>query len=400
MKIGKPEISVEENTVVHRTEIESGDGRRDLWFRVDAKFGDLVTDTCDAPLVGLLIPAMAAGEDIHISGPISERLFYNLSSPYQTLLQHILPALLKVEIHPDQLRAEHGRAPGVATGFSGGIDSFCVLADHHYSSECPDGFRLTHLVFNNVGSHGNGEQGRRLFRKRSDHLAPKVKRMGLPFVLVDSNLGSFYEEGLAFAKTHTPRNIAVALLLQQGIRRYMYAAAYTLRHTYVGPDYDISRTDPISLPLLSTEVQEVMPGGEIYTRVEKSLKIAEIADSYDTLDVCVRGEDINCSQCNKCVLTMAPLDAAGLLDRYSARFHVDAYRANQYRLLARSLQKPKPGPLRREIVRFIRDSDWRIRFTVPLRALQYRTVKRIKRPFGRLVRRILHALGRGRGSSE
>ncbi len=401
MRISRPEISREENTVVYRTEVESEDGSRDLWFRVDAGFGDLITDTSDAPLVGLLIPAMAAGEDIHLAGTLSERLYYNLSAPYQALLQHIFPALQKIEIRPERLRAEHGRAPGVATGFSGGIDSFCVLADHHYAPDCPESFRLTHLVFNNVGSHGPGEQGKRLFKIRSDRLAPKVERMGLPFVLVDSNLDSFYGEGLTFAKTHTPRSIAVALLLQQGIGRYMYAAAHTLGHTSVGPDSGISRADPICLPLLSTEVQEIMPGGEIYPRVEKSFKIAEIPDSYDTLDVCVQDEDINCSRCRKCTLSMAPLDAAGLLDRYSSQFHVDAYRANRYRLLARALEKPKPGPLRRDIVRYIKgEYGWRFRLLLPLSMWKYRAAKRIRRPLGRLARRILHTLGRERKPPE
>ena len=41
----------------------------------------------------------------------------------------------------------------VGTGFSGGIDSFATIYEHH-EKPAPEGFKLTHLFFFNVGAHG------------------------------------------------------------------------------------------------------------------------------------------------------------------------------------------------------------------------------------------------------
>jgi len=90
MIIGKPEILQEENKIVFRVHVESFEGIETLWYSVDQTFGNFVTDFCDAPLVVLLIPAMAKGEDIHIAGAISERLWYNASGSYQYPLQHAI----------------------------------------------------------------------------------------------------------------------------------------------------------------------------------------------------------------------------------------------------------------------------------------------------------------------
>ena len=52
-----------------------------LWFEVEGKNRDyLVGERVDAFLVGLLYLAMKRAGDIHIHAPISERLFYNLST--------------------------------------------------------------------------------------------------------------------------------------------------------------------------------------------------------------------------------------------------------------------------------------------------------------------------------
>ncbi|MEM9246786.1 MAG: hypothetical protein AAGA67_13760, partial [Cyanobacteria bacterium P01_F01_bin.153] len=53
--------------------------------------GDLVSDRADGALAALLFPAMARGEDIHIEGTLSERLYYNLSGRCQALLRSLDP---------------------------------------------------------------------------------------------------------------------------------------------------------------------------------------------------------------------------------------------------------------------------------------------------------------------
>ena len=100
----------------------------------------------------LLIPAMETGEDIQVAGTVSECLYYNLTRPAQAVLQEVLPSLHHIDIHPEDVKPASEEASGVATGFSSGIDSFAVLADHYYADKVPSNFRLTHLLYNNVGS--------------------------------------------------------------------------------------------------------------------------------------------------------------------------------------------------------------------------------------------------------
>lgn len=68
--------------------------------------------------------------------------------------------------------------------------------------------------------------------KRRERLKPIVERIGLPFVTVNSNVSTFYQ-GWRFQATHTPRNTSVALLLQQGIGRFLYVSTYSYSDIYV-----------------------------------------------------------------------------------------------------------------------------------------------------------------------
>ncbi|ABL00356.1 hypothetical protein [Pelobacter propionicus] len=354
MILSTPDIVQRENQVFHQVTVESPKGSSFLWYSVEEPFGGLLSHSCDAALVGLLIPAMACGEDIHIRGAVSERLLYNLSGPCQSVLRYVMPRLRPIRVTADTLSPSLTPRPaGVATGFSGGIDSYCVLADNLGADTLP-GFRITHLLFNNVGSHGKDNE--RMFHARFEHLAPSARRLGLPFVKVDSNLGSFFGNGLGFTKTHTFRNASVALLLQGGIGRYLYASAFNYQNVFVGLAREIAYTDSISLPLLSTDTLDAFSAGSEYTRVEKTVRVADFAESYGTLDVCInshqRGTVTNCSACPKCLRTLATLDIAGLLERYSAVFDLEAYRRQKNVYFAELLAIR--NPFHREIIAFAR----------------------------------------------
>ncbi|MGH7566347.1 MAG: hypothetical protein ACREK2_05915 [Gemmatimonadota bacterium] len=338
MKIGRPELLERNRELVYRVGVESPEGAIELWFSVAEEYGDLVSDRADAALLGLILPAMRRGEDLHVEGPVSERLYYNLAGPFQIVMREVIPSLSRIRILPAEIRSGLRRARGVATGFSAGVDSFSVLADHHYGDPTP-GFRLTHLLYNNVGSHGPA--GNPLFRLRYERLRPVTDRIGLPFVAVDSNLMSFYSE-VSFKHSYSLRNASVALLLQAGIGRSFHAAGTVLKGTHTGPARDVAFSDPVTLPMVSTECLDALSVGGIYSRVEKTLQVAQIEDSYAVLDVCVRNDRLgNCSTCKKCVRTLLTLEIAGLLDRYAAVFDFDAYRKNRHWRVARILRKTR-----------------------------------------------------------
>jgi len=391
MKISKPQIVQENKLIIYRVGVESIKGNETLWYSLHESFGDFLSNSCDAPLVALLLPAMAIGEDIHINGMISERLLYNLSGPFQRLLQHVIPSLRHVKIHPEGVwRGKADPAPGVATGFSGGIDSYCVLADHYYSNILEQ-FKVTHLLFNNVGSHGSG--GERLFRERYNRLLPVAELLGLPFLIINSNLDSFYGKRLGFQQTHTLRNASVALLLQGGIGRYMYASGFNYSDAFVGPTYDIAHSDTITLPLLSTDTLDAFSVGSEYTRVEKTLHVAEVHESYRTLDVCVNAHNTggytNCSMCWKCLRTLVTFEIAGYLDRYSTSFDLNAYKSQRNKYLAKLLGSH--DPLLRELVQFAKERNFS--FPISSRGINATGFYQMARLSYRVMRKLKHLLG-------
>lgn len=362
MRISKPEIISEKNTRTYQVDVEFSEGKETLWYSLHDSYGDLLTDSSDAPLVALLIPAMQRGEDIYIDGEISERLLYNLSRPFQVLLHQLIPSLNMVKIYPESVRSEQGTSvSGVATGFSGGIDSYCALADHYYS-DISERFKVTHLLFNNVGSHGKG--GEQLFRKRFERLAPVTERIGLPLLMINSNLNLFYDKKLGFQQTHTMRNASVALVLQGGIGRFMYASGCKYSDVFVGPTHDTAYSDLITLPLLSSDRLDAFSIGSEYSRVQKTLRVAEVSDSYGTLDVCVNSKHINqyinCSKCWKCLRTLTTLEIAGYLERYSDSFDLNIYHMHKKAYFTKLLKAR--DPLSKEIVEFAHSKN----FSFPL----------------------------------
>ena len=355
MRIGRPAVRGSTSTVP----VEFTGMPTQLWYHVEEEFADFLSDWADAPLVALLIPAMERGENIHVDGVVSSRLFNSLPA-YQSLLTKVIPSLHEVQIVPGKVDERATGVHGVATGFSGGIDSFCVLADHFFSDTEP---KLTHLLFNNVGSHGSGSQAVRIFEKRYARAAGTAVRVGIPIIKVDSNVDAFYAGPLNFQQTHTARNASVALLLQDGLSHYLYASGISRHDQFIGPKHDTAYSDSFALPLLSTESLLTQSVGDHYTRVEKTIRVSSVADSYVALDVCTYAEqEKNCGRCTKCIRTLLTLDVLGILPKYSAVFDLDEHRKIRASLFAHALQSQ--DAFLRDIVTFARNRD----FAFPLRS--------------------------------
>ncbi len=343
MKISAPELVHAEGNITYRVAVESATGSRPLWFSLSEQYRDLVSDRADGALVALLFPAMARGEDIHVAGVLSERLYYNLSGRCQALLQSLDPTLKTIKIHAQHLTSTPPKSAGVAMGFSGGVDSFCALVDHcpRYNPTVAPSYAITHLLYNNVGSHGSG--GKELFLNRYHALQPFISSLGLPFIAINSNAGEFYD-GLPFAKVHTVLNTAVPLVLQQGIGVFLYASALHYASISSSGTGGTAKIDPMLLPLLSTENLDAVSVGCEYTRAEKVLRLTEVPDTYTRLDVCCSShkQGGNCSQCDKCLWSMVALEAIGALEHYADQFNLERYRQIRDRYLPEILLKDHP----------------------------------------------------------
>ena len=321
-----------------------------LQYEIESKFQDVLSDSLDSALIALLAPCMISNEPIVLKGNLSRRLFTSLPS-IQILLNAILPELHIIPITCSSLIGQDKpiTKSSIATGFSGGVDSFATVIDIK-----PENF--SYFLYNNVGSHGGA--GESLFYKRFNALAPCAEKLGIPFIKVNSNLGSFFDEDLLHhVYNHTLRDISVALLLQKGINQYYYASAYHFFEADFSKRDSIAQIDPALLPLLSTENIAIYPHGSAMTRVEKTSLITTDAATYEYLDVCVdETNESNCSNCTKCRRTMATLDILGKLDLYDKVFDLPLfYKKRSHIFFDIFLDK---SCLAKEVVRYANDNNY------------------------------------------
>jgi hypothetical protein len=327
-------------------------GSRDtLWFEVAETYGAfLCDDRLDAFLLAALPLAMMLGEDLHADASVSEKLLENVRSKIAPLLREMEPRLNNVAVAAAATSAaKFDTAAAVVTGFSGGVDSFCVLRDKFLDAEPGTSGRVTHFVFNDVGSHGpRGGLSEARYKARLAHVTNVVVgELGRDLVTITSNMDDFVP--LSFEQSHTLRNAAAMLTLQKFVSQYLYASAYHLRDCRRGPSNEIALFDPILLPLFSTESTEILSVGCEYHRTEKTARIADLALAQRYLHVCAADLSAeNCSKCAKCLRTLLTLELLGKLDSYRSVFDLDVYRRHRPLYMATVLQARKP--LDREII--------------------------------------------------
>jgi hypothetical protein len=361
MIIKFPKIIEENEFVKLVVDFNYADCTTEIWYQVSSEYRHwLLPDRADAFVVGLLLQAMAIGEDIQIEAPISSKLYHSLKEFYIPMMAAAFPNLKKIKLHPAGLIVSNTGASGVATGFSGGIDSFATVVQHWQKEEYAD-HKISHFLFHNVGSHstGNADAARRLFHQRYNTLKPFASYAQIPFIPVDSNISEIFP--IDFIRMHSTLNASVLLALQGGFKRYYYASAYKYADCGVCKNDGIGRMDPISFHLLSTEQLDCVSTGCQMSRVEKTQLVAGFEPSRHHLNVCVdpafAGQ--NCSVCFKCCRTIMTLELLGFVKDYSEVFDLAKYSKVRRKYLLKCLRYKK-GSYESEIADLIQTngSGW------------------------------------------
>ena len=305
------------------------DGKREkVWFKVAKKYEPyLCFERSDAFVIAVLNYAMRNQHDIRCDTPISEDLYYNID-------RYLIDALVKYNkdfyrpVITAPIASEDLPCAGaVGTGISCGVDSLHALACQTKTKFVRH--NITHLAFNNVGSHGEGEKGELLYQKRLQLPKQFAEEYGFELVASDSNLMNVVQQN--HFKTHTYSSMFAVYCLQKLYSVYYYASSGCRYHEFTlidRPEIASGSYEMLSLPLFSTHALRIYSEGEGMSRMEKLRDVVKYVPSYKYLNVCLR-EEHNCGKCEKCIRTLLGIDALGELDKYAEVFDIGYYRKNK-----------------------------------------------------------------------
>lgn len=325
--IEKPEVVIIENRARLQTNIDIDGQKKQIWFEVDTKYKEyLCYERSDAFLVGLLNYAMREGHDIICIAPIGEELYYQITNYLIDAVYEGSKSLHKTKINADIDITKLPSAKAVGTGISAGIDSFYSIANH--SNSRFENHNITHLAFNNVGSHGEGERAKKLYKGRLE-LAKKFAEE-YQYELVESNSNIHDQIQQNHYLTHTYTSCFAVFCLQKLYSIYYYSSSssfllFSLKNNErYGSDY----YELLILCSFTTSSLRIISEGANTLRFEKTKKVASYEPSYKYLNVCTETVD-NCSKCEKCTRTLLILDAINELDNYKSVFDIEYYRSHK-----------------------------------------------------------------------
>lgn len=328
IKIEKSQLISDSSSAMLTAYISIDSNRERVWFKVDKKFEEyLCFERADPFVIAVLNYAMRNKHDIECELPISEDLYYNIDKYLIDALVSYNKNFYRPKIVASVASEPLSCAEAVGTGISCGVDSLHSLA-------CQTGTKfkkhnITHLMFNNVGSHGEDEVASKLYSKRISLPEKFAHEYGFEFVATDSNLMNVVRQN--HFKTHTYSSMFAVYCLQKLFSVYYYASAgfkYDEFTLIDKPSICPGSYEMFSLPLFSTRNLRIYSEGEGLSRLQKLKTVAEYEPSFKYLNVCLR-QEVNCNICEKCVRTILDLDALGVLDRYKNVFDVDYYRKNK-----------------------------------------------------------------------
>jgi hypothetical protein len=290
----------------------------DLWFRTS---GHPITPLFDAVVPALLPMAMVRGASLTMDAPITRGVLRS-AEKVQDLLNVWWPHWHRVGIESTRTQptaqckptdSQCGARQAQAAFFSGGVDSFYTLLQHHE--------RLTHLIF---------VQGFDIPVSRTDAFAPAqaavrqvADELGLTLIEVATNLRALTDPWVPWDLQCGAAMAAVAHLLAPGFDRILIPSSYSTACLFPYGSH------PGLDPLWSTPALQIVHDGCEASRFDKVRAIGRWALARQHLRVCWQNTPgaYNCCACRKCQWTMLYLRASGDLDehqRFAAPLDLEA----------------------------------------------------------------------------
>lgn len=304
-----------------------------LWFAVDSKYSDwLATDVYDAFLVEAVYMAMYYGEDIEVDGPVSKRLYKNLTEYMMPFIKSLKTDFKLVNVKVKGYKKEDKNGLNiVGTGFSGGVDSFSTIICRYENESDPE-YKINCLFFFNLGQYP-GKTASDRYQNAMDHFENSKRfadEVGLPFVFLDSNMFDYYLPEWEY-DAGTLCRIAAILALQRAITKYYIAGSYHYlqQNTSETKHLDDIGDSFIYYLVSPSNTEIILDGGQFY-RSDKVVQLSDYRPAMRHLNVCVNpnldlSKEKNCSICHKCLRTLIDLDSIGKLEDFCSIFDLDKY---------------------------------------------------------------------------
>lgn len=317
------------------SESKRSDKESTMWVGVKKENEDMLTS--DVYNMFLFLPlyiAMYYKEDLYIHGPVSKRLYRNVVDYLEPIMENFSVKLKKVDIHVDGFKEAQSNHSIIGTGLSCGVDNLATIYKY-YKLEDDEDYKINGLFMLNCGWHGNyySKSTMDLFKKRCELNYKAAKDMGIPLFMLDSNLHAFLpklDDQISYFYLYT-----CIFALERTLKKYYLSSSFSynevLKYGLMAKEGDFSEfADPYAIPLFATDNMAIISDGCQYTRSKKTELIANWDISKKYLNVCCKNDDeTNCSVCAKCVRTLQPIDAMGLLEEYKDVFNIQKFKEIQ-----------------------------------------------------------------------
>lgn len=353
-----------------------------LFFEVEdcwAKY--LVTENSDAFILGILEKAMKNNWDIQFEKPMSEELFYGLTTYTIPVYARNIGYFHNISLIGPTTNELVSSEQKAGTGFSAGVDSFYTVLKHLGNTQCPN-HNLTHLLLavNGAAATGISENLDKEWLEASmKKLKPYADALNLELIAVNGNIDLLYKDDRCMGgDLLTTSSFIYALQKLFGI--YYWGSAYPAE-IFGFSNTDGGICENISVSYVSTSRLRFYHSGSETNRIGKIKYIAEHPLVQKGLTVCGEVDAKNCGCCEKCLRTMAEIYSIGKLDKFKDAFPVETYKTHFAKKLAKELVIDHP-PFTTDILAEMKKNGIRVPFSVyPLAFFVYKPFDFLRKHF-------------------
>jgi diphthamide synthase (EF-2-diphthine--ammonia ligase) len=263
----------------------------------------------EAFVILALLPAMKLGLPVISDLPLQPRFVFQMTRFQEIALQWFARKDLKsVEISSPEGRTHAAQpAPGVSALFSGGVDSFHTILTHQQE--------LTHLLYvEGFDTHLHQVGYRQL---ANSHMERAAVQVGIPMLKVETNARQFLDHYAGWQHTGTTVTGAIAHLFARHIGKVYFPGTHSWESLHFLSD------GYLLLKQFALPDFEAVVDGMSVTRQEKVAALSQCPAALEHLRVCwdTPPDKLNCGVCEKCLRTMAQLNAEGLLQKCASLPH-------------------------------------------------------------------------------